>query len=359
MAEHPHLSRRALLGLIGGGVAAAVGAGALRSGLGDPAGARAGSTGRPPATTRVTTSSTTSTTTSTTTTSTTLPPRPPKFDPYVLLPGEVQPQAKEAACRVAEALTTHHPDDGGQPTSLAELENLLSVEPGDDELLASTAPLAPSGLVSRGRVVYPQLGGLDPHYDPHRASVMVVVAQHLSEPGADESEEWVVQRCLDLRLRRDGEWMLEAVADVSSDPVPPPDARYQATALRLIEHPDVDLPDSVVWDINEGVVDERVLHELVWLGDRAPISVTTCRRGHPVNVFGTGRPSAHTAGKAVDVWKVGEPVILQHADAGSVAHGLCSEMAAAGRVRNLGSPWVFGAGTFTDPVHLDHLHLGF
>lgn len=266
--------------------------------------------------------------------------------------------AKLFAARVAETLTTSEPDRDPDVVLRAVLE--LAV-PGVDvaAIAAAAVPLGAPGMHRRGRVVYPQLGGLDPHVDPRRCSVMVVV-EIAEGGGGDTPPASVVTRCLDIRLRRDDEaWRLESLGNVSDAAVARPGTLTE-TAARVLEHPRIALPDSVRWDIHEGVVDERVLSELSRLADDVPLAITTCRRGHPANVFGTSRRSAHSAGRAVDVWRVGEPVVSQHTDPTSVAHEVAREIAAAGHVRNFGSPWSFPGGrSFTDPVHLDHLHLGF
>ncbi|MFD7834155.1 hypothetical protein [Streptomyces sp. NPDC059761] len=44
--------------------------------------------------------------------------------------------------------------------------------------------------------------------------------------------------------------------------------------------------------------------------DTCRMSVSVVRSGHPLNVFGTGRPSDHPVGRAFDVWAVdGHPVV--------------------------------------------------
>jgi hypothetical protein len=318
----------------------------------------------PPSTiSSTTTSSTTtsSTTTSSTTTSTTEAPtttEPPEPDgAYSTIAGEVEADAKQEAARVVEALTTYAPHE--DPTSVVAraLESTTAALTVDG-VVEHFGPLLVAGVSSQGRVVYPQLGGLDPHHDPRRCSVMVVLDQHLD----DGTGRRRVSRCLDVRLRRNhrGSWEVESFGDVSGAEVAEPEGLPEV-ALATLGHPAISVPDSVRWDIYEGVVDHRVLHELVLLADRAPIGVTSCRRGHPEHVFGTGRLSAHSVGRAIDVWFVDGPVVQQR-DPSSTAFALTQDMFRAGRVGNLGSPWHFGGParrSFTDPVHQDHLHLGF
>jgi hypothetical protein len=298
--------------------------------------------------------STTSTTTAPTVppSTTTTAPAPPTSDVYQLVPGEVMGEAKSVASRVVEALTTHRADEGiDGPVGRA----LTFASAGlDVQAFTDTAGLVVTpGTSSVGRVVYPQLGGLDPHGAPRRCSVMVVAEQR--------SGPTTTSRCLDVRLRLEGgSWRVEELADVSGLPVAR-SAGLSEAAVRALDHDRLVLPDSARWDIHEGRVDDRVLRELVHLADQVPIAVSTFCRGHPHHVFGTGRTSAHMAGRAVDVWAVGEPVVGQRRVDGSPAHSLARRIFEEGRVTNFGSPWAFdGAGgrSFTDPVHDDHFHLG-
>lgn len=350
-------SRRRMLALLGvGAVTAAAGVAGRELLTADAPG-----TASPPVTTRplagtrsgpsMPATTAPATTVPPTTTTTTPPP------PYRTVDGEVFADAKLAACRVVEHLTTYRSADTA--AAVVERAAAQAVQEIDRAALAErTLPLLSPGADSTGRIVYPQLGGLDPHGDPVRCSVMVVVAQRLVRPAGEEE----VQRCVDVRLRRiDGAWRLEGLADTSRQPVPRPSALSDAAA-RALDHPGLDLPDSARWDVHEGFVDDRVLAELADLADGQSVAVTSFRRGHPDHVFGTTRLSAHTVGRAVDVWRIGgRPVVQQQPDTSSLAHAVARQVFDSGRITNLGSPWSFdGAGgrSFTDPVHHDHLHLG-
>jgi hypothetical protein len=344
-------SRRRLLGLAGAGAAALVGAVAGRRMLHHgplPGGIHASSVSgeRPTApSTAVAAPSTVAPET------TAAPAAQAQHASYALVPGEVHTEAKMVASRIAEELTNYGPRDSLDDA----VERVIRYASGGIDasaVAAAAAVVALPGRASSGRVVYPQLGGLDPHRDPRRCSVMVVVEQQF--------DGIAVTRCLDIRLRRADTWRLEALADLSGFPVAAP-ADTSPMARRALEHERLELPDSARWDIYEGRVDDRVLTELVHLAEHVPIAVSTFCRGHPYDVFGTGRVSAHMAGRAVDVWAVGEPVVSQR-NPGSVAHSVAQAIHREARVKNFGSPWAFdGAGgrSFTDPVHDDHFHLGF
>lgn len=281
------------------------------------------------------------------------PEPPPRYEP---VPGEVEPEAKTVAARVVEALTTY---EAGRSADAAARALSFSETPDDAGLVAEAWPLLVEGAASQGRIVYPQLGGLDPHAEPRACSVMVVVSQKLDRDGQRRS----VSRCVDVRLRVvDGAWRLDRVAEASGDSRSRPPV-VTAAAERVLDHPDIDLPDSARWDIYDGRVDDRVLEELAIHADRVHLSVTAFVRGHPEHVFGTDRRSAHMAGLAADVWAVGgEPVVTQQPERDDDAYEVAEDVFEGARASNFGSPWAFdgfGGRSFSDPVHRDHFHLGF
>ena len=80
--------------------------------------------------------------------------------------------------------------------------------------------------------------------------------------------------------------------------------------------------------------------------------------GHPVNVWATTRRSAHADGRAADIYAVDDELVSAQREVGSPAYELTGRLIAAGAAQ-VGSPWDFavGVGSFTDPVHQDHIHL--
>lgn len=82
------------------------------------------------------------------------------------------------------------------------------------------------------------------------------------------------------------------------------------------------------------------------------------RSGHPLDVFGTSRPSDHPLGRAVDVWALdSKPLVLptNHALAASAMR-----LAVAYGAYNVGGPVHLGGPEyFSDQTHQDHIHLGF
>lgn len=348
------LSRRQMLGLLAGGVVG-VGTGGVVAFRLSRAG---GSTEIPGAAFSGPTTTTTEDDPADATTTTTEPEASePRTEPYQPVRDEVFVEAKLAGVRVVEALMTYQAATGLEAPLAAAVELSRGTLSRPDLAEAAEVLVLPD-TDSVARVVYPQLGGLHPHTDPTSASIMVVVDQHLLHDGV----ETVVSRCVDVRVVLDGlEWRLERVADTSGPPVPQP-SELSAEAERVLGHSRIDMPDAVRWDIYEGIIDTRILNEMADLADRTPIAVTTCMRGHPVHVFGTSGLSAHSVGRAVDIWAVGDqPVVQQRDNTDSVAHSVCQDLYDSGRIHRLGAPWAFdgvGGRSWTDPVHQDHLHLG-
>jgi hypothetical protein len=107
-------------------------------------------------------------------------------------------------------------------------------------------------------------------------------------------------------------------------------------------------------------VDDALLAILDRLAAAHVLDVTVLRTGHPREVFGTGRTSNHTRGRAVDIWRVdGRPVV----GPGTPRALLREVMVLAGRLgaTEVGGPFDVngsGPGFFSDDVHRDHLHVG-
>jgi hypothetical protein len=136
-------------------------------------------------------------------------------------------------------------------------------------------------------------------------------------------------------------------------------AGLSAAARRVLDNPRIVLPDSARWDLYQDTIDPTLLTALANAANDHKLSIAVLRSGHPPNVWGTTRPSAHSAGFAADIYAVdGRPVISQR-QLETAAYDLASQLFARGPSQ-LGSPWVFGSGgslSFTDAVHQDHIHL--
>lgn len=295
-------------------------------------------------------------------------PRPPVPSPAPALapvarwapsPRESVAGLKLAAADVVQALCTRSAGQG-LDDALASVAPLLG--PGFDQALALRvlAPLG-EGLAATGEIVYPQYAGLDPMTtSADRGAAMVVVRQRvLSETGLVAT----TTRTLDVRLTRVADqWLVTAVPEVGGEPVARP-AGLSPAAVRVLDDPRLVLPDTARWDIHAGRVSDDLLEVLASAGELGTIGVTVLRTGHPREVFGTTTVSAHTAGRAVDVWSIAGTAVVDDAGPGSLTTQLQTAALVDPRVDQVGSPLgtdVDGPGSrrsFANLVHEDHLHL--
>lgn len=279
------------------------------------------------------------------TTTTTAEPRLDPVVPYQPLVGEPVPTAKQAAADVLQVIGTYERGDG----TLALARARLAARGFPPALADSAGVLLDPGQAAAVDVVYPQLGGLT----ATSASVMTVIRQRVLRARVESA----VSRTVDVRLERTGEtWAPVALASMGGDPVAVP-AGASALARSVLDNPNLDLPDSARWDIAAGRIDTKVLQLLSDLAAEHQLRVTVLASGHPPAVFGRRLTSNHTRGRAVDIWAVdGTPVIQQRDPAGPLGT-LVRQLRQRG-VTELGAPFAL-AGSFSDTVHQDHLHLGF
>jgi hypothetical protein len=263
----------------------------------------------------------------------------------VLSDAESFPNAKTLASGVVLSLTTY---EAG-----ADADEILERLPRDTaSVREAVAALHHPGVQSRGRIAYPQLGGML----PDRASVMVIVEQQIVTPDGIRVET----RTIDVRLHiEDGVWRLDDIASYGGAPIPQP-ANLTPEALAVLGHPSIAMPDSVRWDIHSGAVSSTLLGLLRRLADRTPIGITTLMAGHPWEIFGTDRQSDHSRGVAVDIYAVGNRLIVEDHAPGSETYHAAEWLSRQPEVARLGSPWRFDdatAVTFTDALHQDHFHV--
>ena len=280
---------------------------------------------------------------------------PPAFpDPWTATANEVQPAAKELGSLVAHLITNYEPD-----TTLNGVLGALPPVPEDFALqvVQETQRVHHAGMWSRGTVEYAQLGG---HLNG-RISIIVVVRQELGLDGIGEPER-VEKRTMEVRLHRaeSGAWELETIATSGGDPVERPDDLSDRAAA-VVDHERIDLPDTGVWDIYAGRINEQLLWVMLDIAERTPYKVVVLQTGHSYNVFGTNRVSNHSVGRAVDIYMLETEVIIDAHDPSSEFYALSEWIVSRYDIREFGSPWKFPdavAHTFTNEVHHDHLHIG-
>ena len=206
---------------------------------------------------------------------------------------------------------------------------------------------------SRATVVYPQLGGAT----DDRISIMIVIRQEFGGVGESVSTE---TRTLDIRLTKQGaDWVFDELASAGGEPVPRPTA-LSAIAAEVVDHPNIELPDSARWDIYRGTTTPQLLGIMADLADHTPYGVVVLTTGHPHHVFETDRVSNHTLGRAVDVYRVEGTYIVDDRARGSTSWDLVRWLCGRAQMASVGSPWVVHDGecrSFTDDVHQDHIHV--
>lgn len=273
---------------------------------------------------------------------------PPRVRPYEPLAVEDYRNGKRLAARIAQRALTYRRG----VTARVVAAKLESGGVAVARLARALRPAVYPDSWSAAEIVYPQLSGVT----ESSLGAMVVVRQTLQ---TEDGERRTLTRVVDVRLRRSGgPWSLDGIASVGGRPVPRP-AKLPAAAQRVLDNPNIELPDSARWDIHRGNVDTGLLEALARAAAKRQLSLTVIRSGHPHTVWATSRPSAHAAGAAADIFAVaGRPVIAQRQPA-SEAYAVATELVAGGAYQ-LGSPWVIGTGgrqSFTDAVHQDHIHL--
>lgn len=275
--------------------------------------------------------------------------------------GEPVPNCKQAAADFVQTLTTGE----GRAGPEAGIARALPLTGAGFDATAAAAMAGPifSDVLSRGEIVYPQLGGLIPIApDARSASVMVVVRQQLISASGRSREQ---VRVCDVRLAvQQGQWQVVELASIGGEPVDRPDV-LDPRAARVLDDARIELPDSGRWDVHAGRISLDVLDILAAAAEQAAVSVTVLRSGHPRNVFGSTGLSDHTQGRAVDLWRIaGQPVVSTGAGAGAGPAGEVLRTAFANqRLAQAGSPVgsdLDGPGrrrSFVNLVHKDHLHL--
>jgi len=220
-------------------------------------------------------------------------------------------------------------------------------------LVEETPNLYLDGASSVGEVLFGQLGGMR----PTSTSVMVVATQVADVGGSTE----VFTRTIDVRLMyRAGAWRFDFVFDDGGSPIERPASLFPE-AVDVVGDDRILMSDSARWDIYRGLISPTLLSLMSEISARTPFEVTVLSSGHPFFVFATNRQSLHTRGRAVDIFSVGGvPVGADH-DTDSDIYALVQWIYDHPNVRSVGSPWDLdgpGGRSFTDEVHLDHIHIG-
>jgi len=162
---------------------------------------------------------------------------------------------------------------------------------------------------------------------------------------------------VDVRLNKSGDtWRVTSLQPAKPGPV----ARtISAVARKVLATKAIQLPPASIADLRSGRVHDSVLTAMLELAKTYRIGVSVIRSGHPINVFGTDRPSDHPRGRAFDTWEIdGHPVVSPQTSRSLIsAYMKASERAGS---YNVGGPVMLsGAAFFSDQTHHDHVHAGF
>jgi hypothetical protein len=272
---------------------------------------------------------------------------PPLGSRYLVSATEAAPEAKQLAADIAYTLTNYEATDD----FTARLQGLNSLS-GIDLLAEASTPLTYRGSWSRGEVIYPQMGGLK----NGRASVMVVTRQTV---GTGSDVEFSVVRTLDVRLTLgDSGWMFDSLASAGGSFE---DLEGLAAADSVANDPRIEMPDSARLDILAGRVSPLLLSLMADLAEQTPYEVAVLVTGHPHNVFETDRQSDHTVGRAVDIVRIGDRMVIDDRGPDSAAFALAQWLYSRPDVAQVGSPWDLDGPesrrSFSDEVHQDHIHV--
>ncbi|MFH7334228.1 hypothetical protein [Streptomyces sp. KHY 26] len=275
-------------------------------------------------------------------------PELPHTTPWRPGPGEVEPAAKRRAVRLVEAIGAWPTGHGG-PAAARSRVSALGLPPA---LVGQAGPLLPPADQAALQVVFAQYGGI-----LSRSASVLVVCRQWARRGAALTPGGTT---VDVRLSRGPHgWTVDALRPAHPGPPArslPPDTRAALSDDRIT------LPPAAVADLLSGRVHTSVTRAMRALARTYRIGVSVVRSGHPLDVFGTDRPSDHPRGRAFDVWRVDGHPVVDPATSRTLIERFMRDAAAAGSY-NVGGPVPLSGGAagqfFSDATHHDHVHIGF
>ncbi|MEY9876680.1 hypothetical protein ABH931_006190 [Streptacidiphilus sp. MAP12-33] len=260
----------------------------------------------------------------------------------------MQPEVKLRAVRLIEALGTW--PAGGQGLAAARKR---AADAGYDPALADQAGALLGGAPEAAvQVLEAQYGGIL----TDSASVLVVCRQYT--PGDDSGSGGTT---VDVRLSAASpQWTVTALHPAV--PGPPAASLTSAAHAVLADIQAITLPPAAHADVLSGNVHDSALDALLTLARSHRMMLSVVRSGHPIDVFGTTRPSDHPKGRAFDVWTIDGHAVIDPATPQALVESFMRAAAAAGSY-NVGGPYLLSGGTgnqfFSDATHHDHVHVGF
>ncbi|GHI03906.1 hypothetical protein AQI88_08460 [Streptomyces cellostaticus] len=263
---------------------------------------------------------------------------------------EVDPEVKLRAVRLVEAIGAWPYGHGGRAAARSRVAALGLGLPRD--LVDQAGPLLPAADQAALQVVDAQYGGIL----ARSASVPVVCRQWTRHSATVRAGGTTV----DVRLFRSARgWSVDALHPARPGPAaasPAPDVRAVLSDDRIT------LPPAAAADLRSGQVHSSVTKAMLALSGTYRLGVSVVRSGHPLDVFGTSRPSDHPRGRAFDVWQIDGHTVVLPTTPRSLIERFMRDAAAAGSY-NVGGPVLLTGGSpgqfFSDATHHDHVHIGF
>ncbi|MEU1275103.1 hypothetical protein [Streptomyces sp. NPDC005799] len=262
---------------------------------------------------------------------------------------EITPVAKLRAVQLVEAIGAW-PQGGGGAAAARTRVAALKLPAG---LVAQAGPLLPDADAAVVQVVDAQYGGIL----TDSASVLVVCRQWTRRGGTVGAGGTTV----DVRLTRAASgWTVTALhparPGAAVSPLPSP-------VRAILADSRIELPPAARADLRSGRIHDSVLTAMRQLAGTYRMYVSVVRSGHPLDVFGTSRPSDHPRGRAFDVWQIDGHAVVDPATPRNLIERFMRDAAAAGSY-NVGGPVHLSGGSradqyFSDNTHHDHVHIGF
>lgn len=249
----------------------------------------------------------------------------------------------------AGVATTTAPGTSAPSTSAPAARPVWTASPQDvsPEVKQTATGYVESQIHPDVEVVFAQYGGIL----STTASVLVVTHPWptVSDPAAGTT--------YDVRLVKKGStWSVTEVHP--SDPGAP--SRTVSTAARqVLSLEQIDLSPAARADIASGQVHDSVLTAMLTLAGTYRLGVSVVRSGHPLDVFGTSRPSDHPVGRAFDTWRIDDQPVVAASTPRALVTAYMRAAASLGSY-NVGGPVLpSGSQFFSDATHHDHVHIGF
>jgi hypothetical protein len=261
-------------------------------------------------------------------------------------PGEISPDVKRRAVELIEALAAWPREQQGA-TAARQRVAALGLDPG---LIHQASPLLADAPEATVHVIDAQYGGIL----PASASVLVVCEQWLR---ASTGTVTAGGTTVDVRLEQaHPRWQVSALHPAEPGPAI---SGLPWPGSQVLTNGRIHLPAAAEADVKSGNVHTSVLQALQQLSQEYVLAVSVIRSGHPLEVFGTDRPSDHPRGRAVDVWAINGEAVVEPATSPELVDGFMRRAAAVGSY-NVGGPrQLEGPQFFSDQTHHDHVHLGF